>query len=484
MKIQKKSQNENGITLIALVITIIVLLILAGVSISMLSGDNSILKQATNAGEKTENASIDERIKIINAEALTEGKGILTFENLKNILDKEFGDNYEITGDSSSEKWVVTIIDPNREYTFTRTGTIKEFVQIASTNQTKPFLPEGAYITNNSLSTGLTIKDANDNEWVWIEVPKSITEGKDTEDQIKTALVNYTKNDKSGAAFINRGNYVDKWFALDGETLITEDTQGLTDEQKALDNGCGLNWEEYRAKRKAMYESIQKYGGFYIGKYEVGIQSGESGRENGDAIVTTLYPATQTPKVQADLIPYNWIRCQQAEDLSESLNPGKKSDGEDTTSSLMFGIQWDLVMRYLNEKGVKTTAELKTDSTNWGVYNNNKTSENTALTVISDKAQKTENNGRTWSSIAKNTIKSKTMLLTTGAIKEAKTLNIYDLAGNVWEWTLEKSPNINTPCVHRGGGFSVEGYNYTAATRHYHTINDTLHRYGFRATLY
>ena len=47
-------KNTKGITLIALVITIIVLLILAGVSIAMLTGDNGILTQAQNAKNKTE----------------------------------------------------------------------------------------------------------------------------------------------------------------------------------------------------------------------------------------------------------------------------------------------------------------------------------------------------------------------------------------------------------------------------------------------
>ena len=59
-----KLKKENGITLIALVVTIIVLLILAGVSISMLTGENGILKRAREAAEKTEQADRDERAKI------------------------------------------------------------------------------------------------------------------------------------------------------------------------------------------------------------------------------------------------------------------------------------------------------------------------------------------------------------------------------------------------------------------------------------
>ena len=67
-----KRTNEKGITLIALVLTIIVLLILVGVSISMLTGDNGILGQATNAKEQTEISSEKEAIQLtmINKEVV------------------------------------------------------------------------------------------------------------------------------------------------------------------------------------------------------------------------------------------------------------------------------------------------------------------------------------------------------------------------------------------------------------------------------
>ena len=57
-------KNQKGITLIALVITIIVLLILAGVTIAMLTGKNGILNKATGAGSETEKATAEEAIKM------------------------------------------------------------------------------------------------------------------------------------------------------------------------------------------------------------------------------------------------------------------------------------------------------------------------------------------------------------------------------------------------------------------------------------
>ena len=69
-------------------ITIIVLLILAGISISMLSGDNSILQKAGVAKEKTENAETKEQVQIAVMGAVSEEKGQLNESSLKSELKK------------------------------------------------------------------------------------------------------------------------------------------------------------------------------------------------------------------------------------------------------------------------------------------------------------------------------------------------------------------------------------------------------------
>ena len=97
--INKLKLNKNrGITLIALVITIIVLLILAGVVISMLTGDNGILKQAVNAKEETEKAQIIEQIRLAeNAARMGDNNGNITEEGLRRELDHYLKDEYNIT---------------------------------------------------------------------------------------------------------------------------------------------------------------------------------------------------------------------------------------------------------------------------------------------------------------------------------------------------------------------------------------------------
>ena len=105
---KKSLKTSNGITLIALVITIIVLLILAGISISMLSGDNGILQKSTDAKVKTEKAQIIERIQLAYHSALTGGQGSYTKESLESELEKEFGENNYNVDDSDNDNWVLT----------------------------------------------------------------------------------------------------------------------------------------------------------------------------------------------------------------------------------------------------------------------------------------------------------------------------------------------------------------------------------------
>ena len=88
-------KKNKGITLIALVITIIVLLILAGVAISMLSGENGILRKAAEAKTKTEEAQKQEEARLTDME--------LTTEFVTNNLKYKCGNGY-ITGLTVDEK--------------------------------------------------------------------------------------------------------------------------------------------------------------------------------------------------------------------------------------------------------------------------------------------------------------------------------------------------------------------------------------------
>ena len=100
-------KNKNGITLIALVITIVVLLILAGVSVTMLTGDNGILSQAQNAKEETEQAQVEEDSRLLNYENYMNQYTTGGYIESKGVNAPQLGENMElVTYDETSKTWV------------------------------------------------------------------------------------------------------------------------------------------------------------------------------------------------------------------------------------------------------------------------------------------------------------------------------------------------------------------------------------------
>ena len=224
MKIQDriKTKGNKGITLIALVITIIVLLILAGVTIAALSGDNGILKRATEAKEQT---------------------------NQKNDEETEKIGGYESTIDQ--------YVDGNGGGSGGGTGTNFTNVNTSDSNPAGA-VPANSTVVEADASKGIVIKDKNNNEWVWIEVPKTtvfsgltidttntLTEQNYTD--IKNKLIAYATTYREGKA--GQGlNWTDEWY-----------------------NGCGMASDEYKTAYQKMLKSVYTYGGFWIGRYEAGI---------------------------------------------------------------------------------------------------------------------------------------------------------------------------------------------------------------------
>ena len=123
-KITKNTKNK-GITLIALVITIIVMLILAAISISMLTGDNSILKRAVDAKDKTDSSSIREQIQIATLGVLSEGNGQIKDNALRAEIKKSISGvtDSDITGNEKNG-WQVKV--NNKAFAISNTGDVNE----------------------------------------------------------------------------------------------------------------------------------------------------------------------------------------------------------------------------------------------------------------------------------------------------------------------------------------------------------------------
>ena len=445
-------KNERGITLIVLVISIIILLILAGVSIATLIGVNGILTRANDAKTNTVIAEEKEAIQLAYVGAVAEKRG--TGDVTAGDLNAEFTTNGRTDANASGENPITVTFDSGRSYTIDSNGNISEGEgevtpptgNLPSTDETSPFLLDGAIVTENDLDKGVTIKDIKNNEWVWIVVPKSVTASSKTDEEIKNALIGYTTEYRDTS-------YTDTWYS-----------------------GCGLEKGEYAQKYSSMLQSIKQYGGFYIGKYEVG---------SFDKPVTSK-DNTRKPVIQQGAYPYNYVECQQAENLVEGLATGGR------TSTLMFGIQWDLVLKYLEiYEDWDTTNEasyyLKTNSNSWGNYSD-------AIFSVKDESKHVILNQSTgqlgdWSIVPENYIKpnfgtESWVLLSTGASEKNKKMNIYDLAGNLYEWTLEKSTTSDRPCVYRGGNYNFSGSLRPASIRGGDVISLSINNVGFRCALY
>ena len=111
-----KKSDARGVTLIALVVTIIVLLILAGVAISMLRGENGIIKQAQKANEATTDKGAEEKVGLSVSAARAKGVGVLTVSNLKEEVENSYG------GTVTGTEFPVTVTIDGKAFLVTTDG--------------------------------------------------------------------------------------------------------------------------------------------------------------------------------------------------------------------------------------------------------------------------------------------------------------------------------------------------------------------------
>ena len=424
-------KNNKGITLVALVVTIVVLLILAGVSINLVLGNNGIIAKAQEAKTKQAEASQDD-LKGMNS----------LIEQMESTLN----------GSGNGGK-----TEP----------------------ETVPYLPSDDfhYDTSTSIDTGLVIKDGKENEYVWVVVPRTAAVYKTT-GLGKTTFTDadYTSIEKDlkdyTSTYVTTSGYSDTWYA---------DNQ----------NEGWLSETEYKALKNKMPKSVYENGGFYVGRYEAGIIENRTSESATNSDGKYTIEGMPVPVTKADAYPYTYVTRTQAQNLASNVNSGTK------TSSLMFGVQWDLVLAFMHNKGNIADSTLTSNSTTIGNSCNSRfqlsqigqyvVCSNYSLSSTWNQSTKPTTN---FVDSSRNKIAQSSdgngILVTTGTSETNKVMNIYDIAGNVWEWTLELTsyPGTNRPCARRGGGFYDTGSSLPAAYRSDGGTVGSVGIIGFRVSLF
>ena len=378
-------KNKKGITLVALVVTIVVLLILAGVSINLVLGNNGIIVKAKDAETKSAEASQND-LKGMNG-LVSEMEGALAGSGSGN-------------GNTGSGNNFVT---KNTEVTYP---------------DGKVWIPEGFKVADDSASTvqgGVVVEDKDRNQFVWVPVATIA-------DYKRTA---YSPN------------------------VATEETDTAT-------NSIKINYSSSNSDyfTEAMPEdektSVETYKGFYIGRYEA------CDKESTEAhTLRSSNDVTKTVTIKANQAPYNNVTRTQAISLAEGF---ATKQGYKAKTKLVSSYAWDTTIEFLQK--------VNSDYGNSSEEGNYKDT-TFPYTDITGASQTKASNSQ--------------VLVPTG--QTTPVCNIYDMGGNVLEWTTESCSSTKYPYALRGG-HCASGFANSPAGLRYASPDAAYNGLGFRLTLF
>ena len=317
----KENQKQTkGITLIALVITIIVLLILAGVSIAMLTGENGILTQAQRAANETENAA----------------------QNEAAILDEynEYLNN--VTGGGSTGGG-----DTGEGTLGTVTGDETSNTTVEDSLGNKVVIPPGFIVQNptDNVEDGIVIVDDDESrptygsEFVWIPVGTGIKKEDGSTFDIK--LSRYTFDD-SGIATDQGNNAI-----VIGSYNCQELNTG---------NGNTTAKENIESEETGFRKSAIENGGYYIGRYEA-----------RDGVTTSARGSSTSDTNQLVCTASNYVYNNVTQDQAAERSQGMYAENSNFTSDLMNSYAWDTAIDFLQKcdnRTDKTTPYSRQNSLN------------------------------------------------------------------------------------------------------------------------
>ncbi len=457
IKNRKLKTNNKGITLIALVITIIVLLILASVAIATLTGDNGILTKAVTAKDKTTEAEAREAVQL-EAIGSIDNTGKFNYEDFKTNVKKNLGltdsnikDNgngtctvtykgYDVTVDKTTGE-VTTIVKAGEIPPTPPAGDYNTGTTVAEAiEQDKPFenntpitdefgnkitVPAGFKIIKDnpadptpSVKDGIVIQDATyegtiGSEFVWIpvgEIKKSETE------TVTISLGRYEFNETGEKSDYSGG--------------ATEDTQA--NHNSDYKNAIATDIENFKLKASA-----EGSGGYYIGRYEARVDNYDASAittSNSEYKVNwTGYKAQSGKELKLVIKPnnqvWNYVTQNKASELSKNMYTDKTF-----TSDLMNSYAWDTATLFLQTFDDRTLEGKK-------VYSRQNSLNSSLANQGTNKLE---------------------------VSKQDKICNVWDMASNCYEWTTEtlygwvlEEREHYFPCVLRGSNYNLGGGSYS-----------------------
>ena len=494
--------NKKGITLIALVVTVVVLIILAGVSINAVLGDNGIIKKANQAASVTKEAEVKEAIN----RTILEFYLTNDYETLEDFLKAKAEDG---SIDSVTKNADGTLTVKKGEYSVTvenktnSSGGSGSGGSTGGETQTPEITVSGIKVVADNTGTGSAITEADSvylGNTLYITFSHSITGGTTTVDNpipyavtkngtytfTVTGTVNGKSYTKNVSVTVNQFKDVYEYMQTntkvtysDGDVWVPEEFKIAKDSASTVQGGVVIEdkegnqfvwvpvatiadykrtwytgWYSFSDYLEALPEdektSVERYKGFYIGRYEAG--------DKESTVAKTLRSSndvTKTVTIKANQAPYNYVRRTQAVSLAEGF---ATKQGYKAKTKLVSSYAWDTTIAFLQ----KVNSDYGSSSEEGNYYDT--TFSYTDITgATKTKASDSE------------------VLVPTG--QTTPVCNIYDMGGNVWEWTTESFSDTDTPCAFRGGRYSGDFASGPAGYRVNYSDNADDSN-GFRLTLF
>ena len=494
--------NKKGITLIALVVTVVVLIILAGVSINAVLGDNGIIKKANQAASVTKEAEVKEAInRTILEFYLTDD-----YETLEDFLKAKVTEGKI---DSVTKNADGTLTVKKGEYSVTvenktnSSGGSGSGGSTGGETQTPEITVSGIKVVADNTGTGSAITEADSvylGNTLYITFSHSITGGTTTVDNTipyavtkngtytftVTGTVNGKSYTKNVSVTVNQFKDVYEYMQTntkvtysDGDVWVPEEFKIAKDSASTVQGGVVIEdkdlnqfvwvpvatladykrtwytgYDSFSSYSEALPEdektSVERYKGFYIGRYEAG--------DKESTVAKTLRSSndvTKTVTIKANQAPYNYVTRTQAVSLAEGF---ATKQGYKAKTKLVSSYAWDTTIAFIQK--------VNSDYGNSSEEGNYKDIAFSYTDITG--ASKTKE-------------KNSSVLVPTG--QTTPVCNIYDMGGNVWEWTTESSSSTYSPYAERGGGYDNGFASFPAGLRYDGSVNANVDT-GFRLTLF